>query len=209
MRIAEILDVPCREACDAEVPRFHDGNRAFAICSAGFCVKSTTSSLIVDDKECTWEFPASATCSTRRACASSWWITMSLGRLWARVEEAELIEILDHHRLGNMSTHAPIRFSVDVVGSTSTLVSERTEEAGLSAPPHRRLAAGGLLSDTLILTSPTTTGARSLRCRAPGALGLCPQWAAGGETVHSFGKQVLRSGAGLRPVIPRTWSATI
>ena len=45
------------------------------------------------------------------------------------LEEAELIEILDHHRLGNPSTHIPIRFSVDVVGSTSTLVSERVEES--------------------------------------------------------------------------------
>ena len=44
------------------------------------------------------------------------------------LEEAELIEILDHHRLGNPSTHIPIRFSVDVVGSTSTLVSERVED---------------------------------------------------------------------------------
>jgi manganese-dependent inorganic pyrophosphatase len=43
------------------------------------------------------------------------------------LEEAELLEILDHHRLGNPSTHMPIRFSVDVVGSTSTLVSERIE----------------------------------------------------------------------------------
>ena len=50
------------------------------------------------------------------------------------LEEAELIEILDHHRLGNPSTHIPIRFSVDVVGSTSTLVSERVEESGLAYP---------------------------------------------------------------------------
>jgi len=49
-------------------------------------------------------------------------------------EEAELLEILDHHRLGNPSTHIPIKMSVDIVGSTSTLVSEKIEEAGLSAP---------------------------------------------------------------------------
>ncbi len=57
------------------------------------------------------------------------------GQALGALEEAELIEILDHHRLGNTSTRAPIRFSVDVVGSTSTLVSERIEDAGLSAPP--------------------------------------------------------------------------
>ncbi len=47
---------------------------------------------------------------------------------------------------------------MDVVGSTSTLVSERIEDAGLSAPaPLAGLLLAGLLSDTLILTSPTTT----------------------------------------------------
>ena len=59
------------------------------------------------------------------------------------LEEAELLEILDHHRLGNPSTHVPIRFTVDIVGSTSTLVSERIEQAGLSAPPQ---LAGMLLA---------------------------------------------------------------
>ena len=51
------------------------------------------------------------------------------------IEEAELVEILDHHRLGSSTTHVPIRFTIDVVGSTSTLVTERIEESGLSAPP--------------------------------------------------------------------------
>jgi manganese-dependent inorganic pyrophosphatase len=74
------------------------------------------------------------------------------------LDDADLVEILDHHRLGNMSTHTPIRFSVDIVGSTSTLVCERTEDAGLSPPPVvAGLLLAGLLSDTLILTSPTTT----------------------------------------------------
>ncbi len=76
----------------------------------------------------------------------------------AALEEAELLEILDHHRLGNPYTHQPIRFTVDVVGSTSTLVSEQTAEVGFSMPPNLAGALlAGLLSDTLILTSPTTT----------------------------------------------------
>jgi manganese-dependent inorganic pyrophosphatase len=76
----------------------------------------------------------------------------------ASLEEAELLEILDHHRLGNPSTHSPIKMTVDIVGSTSTLVSERIEESGLSAPPAvAGMMLAGLLSDTLILTSPTTT----------------------------------------------------
>ena len=116
----------------------------------------------------------------------------------AALEEAELLEILDHHRLGNPYTHQPIRFTVDVVGSTSTLVTEQTAEAGLSAPPPIAGALlSGLLSDTLILTSPTTTD----RDRA--AAERLARWAfvggspLQGETIESYGKAVLSAGAGL------------
>ncbi|MFN8433586.1 MAG: DHH family phosphoesterase [Anaerolineales bacterium] len=116
----------------------------------------------------------------------------------AALEEAELLEILDHHRLGNPYTHQPIRFTVDVVGSTSTLVTEQTAEAGLSAPPAIAGALlSGLLSDTLILTSPTTTD----RDRA--AAERLARWAfvggspLQGETIETYGKAVLSAGAGL------------
>lgn len=114
------------------------------------------------------------------------------------LEEAELIEILDHHRLGNPYTHQPIRFTVDVVGSTSTLVSEQTAEVGLSMPPNLAGALlAGLLADTLILTSPTTTP------RDKDAADRLGRWAfvggspLKGETIESFGRAVLSAGAGL------------
>ncbi len=114
------------------------------------------------------------------------------------LEEAELLEVLDHHRLGNPYTKAPIRFTVDVVGSTSTLVSERIAEAGLSAPPEiAGLLLAGLLSDTLILTSPTTTE------RDRQAAERLARWAflmgapLEGETIQSFGEALLSAGAGL------------
>jgi manganese-dependent inorganic pyrophosphatase len=116
----------------------------------------------------------------------------------AALEEAELLEILDHHRLGNPYTHTPIRFTVDIVGSTSTLVCEQTAEAGLSMPPALAGALlAGLLADTLILTSPTTTP------RDKQAAERLARWAfAGGsplkgETIESYGKAVLSAGAGL------------
>jgi manganese-dependent inorganic pyrophosphatase len=116
----------------------------------------------------------------------------------AALEEAELLEILDHHRLGNPHTHTPIRFTVDIVGSTSTLVSEQTAEAGLSMPPALAGALlAGLLSDTLILTSPTATP------RDKEAAERLSRWAfvggspLKGETIESFGKAVLSAGAGL------------
>jgi manganese-dependent inorganic pyrophosphatase len=43
------------------------------------------------------------------------------------------LEIIDHHKLGNPATRTAIRFMVDVVGSTCTLISERIYDAGLSA----------------------------------------------------------------------------
>lgn len=120
------------------------------------------------------------------------------------LDEAELLEILDHHRLGNPSTRTPIRFTVDIVGSTSTLVSERIEDAGLSAPPALAgLMLAGLLSDTLILTSPTTTD------RDHAAAERLSRWAfVGGsplanETIRSYGEKVLAAGAGLGARSPR------
>jgi len=116
----------------------------------------------------------------------------------AALEEAELLEILDHHRLGNPYTHQPIRFTVDVVGSTSTLVTEQIAEAGLAAPTAVAGALlSGLLSDTLILTSPTTTA------RDRTAAERLARWAfvggspLRGETLETFGKSLLSAGAGL------------
>lgn len=80
------------------------------------------------------------------------------GQAISGLAEAELLEVLDHHRLANPPTHMPIAFHVDPVGSSSTLVAERAMRAGLAAP--RSIAGAllsGLLSDTLVLRSPTTT----------------------------------------------------
>ncbi len=77
------------------------------------------------------------------------------------VEEAEIIEVMDHHRLGTqLSTRDPIRFLNEPVGSTSTLVARRFYHR--DAEPSRPVAVclcAGILSDTLNLTSPTTTRA--------------------------------------------------
>jgi manganese-dependent inorganic pyrophosphatase len=114
------------------------------------------------------------------------------------LEEAELLEILDHHRLGNPSTHSPIKFTVDIVGSTSTLVSERIEQAGLSAPPKLAgMLLSGLLSDTLVLTSPTTTERDKIAADRLGRWAFVGGSVLVDETVQSFGKGVLSASAGL------------
>ncbi len=119
------------------------------------------------------------------------------------LEEAELLEILDHHRLGNASTHIPIKFTVDIVGSTSTLVWERIEQAGLSAPPDLAgLLLAGLLSDTLILTSPTTTERDKQAAERLGRWAFVGGSVLAGETVESFGEMVLSASSGLSKRAP-------
>jgi manganese-dependent inorganic pyrophosphatase len=114
------------------------------------------------------------------------------------------VEILDHHRLGNPSTHMPIKFSVDIVGSTSTLISEKTENAGLSAPPALAgLMLAGLLSDTLILTSPTTTERDHRAAERLARWAFVRSGPLHGESIKSYGEQVLRAGSGLSSRSPQ------
>jgi manganese-dependent inorganic pyrophosphatase len=74
------------------------------------------------------------------------------------VEEAEIVEILDHHHIGSIETRIPVRATFDPVGSTATLVIERFRQAGMEpSPPAATMLLGAMLSDTVILNSPTTT----------------------------------------------------
>jgi len=74
------------------------------------------------------------------------------------IEEAEIVEILDHHHIGSIETKLPVTAIFDPVGSTSTLVVERFRQAGAEpAPPTATMLLGVIVSDTVLLTSPTTT----------------------------------------------------
>lgn len=75
-------------------------------------------------------------------------------------DTVEILEVIDHHKLGNSHTMAPISFITAPVGSTCTLVAGRYRDCGIE--PDRTMAAlllAGILSDTVILKSPTTTEA--------------------------------------------------
>ncbi len=74
-------------------------------------------------------------------------------------DEADVIEVLDHHRLGgNLKSDQPIRFINEPVGSTCTLVAKQFRAAGIDPTPGIALCmASGIISDTLHLRSPTTT----------------------------------------------------
>jgi manganese-dependent inorganic pyrophosphatase len=74
------------------------------------------------------------------------------------VEQAEIVEILDHHHIGSIETRIPVTATFDPVGSTATLVLERFRQNGLEpSPATATLLLGAVLSDTVILNSPTTT----------------------------------------------------
>jgi manganese-dependent inorganic pyrophosphatase len=74
------------------------------------------------------------------------------------VEHAEIVEILDHHHIGSIETRIPVRATFDPVGSTATLVIERFRQSGMEpSRPAATLLLGAVLSDTVILNSPTTT----------------------------------------------------
>ncbi|MFM8496786.1 MAG: DHHA2 domain-containing protein [Planctomycetia bacterium] len=82
-----------------------------------------------------------------------------LGQAVPGAEEAEIVEVLDHHRLGGgLKSTQPIRFVNEPVGSTCTLVARQFRAAGLMPTPAIALCmASGIISDTLHLRSPTTT----------------------------------------------------
>jgi len=197
LKVADILDLPCSEAADINVGQFQattrirdvinkvlraegdefwvlDENQKYAgICRQKDLLEPPRLKIVLVDHN-----------EAHQSLAS--------------LDEAELIEILDHHRLGNPPTHTPIRFTVDTVGSTSTLISELTEEAGLSLPSSLAgVLMAGLLSDTLILTSPTTTQ------RDRKAADRLSRWAfitgtgLEGETIQTFGQKILSASAGL------------
>lgn len=73
-------------------------------------------------------------------------------------DQVEIVEIIDHHRLGSLTTTQPILFRNEPVGSTSTIVADCFFRQQVELPKQvAGLLLAGLVSDTLNLTSPTTT----------------------------------------------------
>ncbi len=79
-----------------------------------------------------------------------------LGQAVQGADEADILEVLDHHRIGGgLKTSQPIRFINDPVGSTCTLVARQFRASGLTPTPAIALCmASGIISDTLFLRSP-------------------------------------------------------
>lgn len=197
MAIKEMMDIPCAEACDRTVPGFQANTR----------IRDVLPRILYEERAEFWVLDEHGRylgiCRQRDAINPPRLNIILVdhnepGQALGALEEANLVEILDHHRLGNPPTNAPIRFIVDIVGSTCTLVSEAIAEAGLSAPPPLAgLLLAGLLADTLILTSPTTTPRDHTAAERLGRWTFVGGSPLAGESMQTFGEQLLQAGAGL------------
>ena len=113
----------------------------------------------------------------------------------AGIEEAHIIEIIDHHRLGGLETGEPIFIRHDPVGSTSTIVANMHWHRNVEIPVNiAGLLLAGVLSDTLLFKSPTSTPQdREAAKRLAEIAGI---------DLSEFGMAVLRAGSrfnGLEP----------
>jgi manganese-dependent inorganic pyrophosphatase len=82
------------------------------------------------------------------------------------LDQAEVLEIIDHHRLGSLETVSPIYFRNQPVGSTATIVSMMYEEKGVEIPKHiAGVLCSAIISDTLMFRSPTCTPVDEAKAR--------------------------------------------
>ena len=73
-------------------------------------------------------------------------------------DQAEILEIIDHHRIGSLETSGPVYFRNQPVGCTATIVAQMYDENGVEIPPKTAgLLLAAILSDTLVFRSPTCT----------------------------------------------------
>ena len=106
------------------------------------------------------------------------------------LEEADILEIIDHHRIGNLETTGPVYFRNVPVGCTATILYQMYEEQGLT--PSREIAGlllSAILSDTLVFRSPTSTPQDEAAAKALAELA--------GEDIPSYAEQMFEAGADL------------
>ena len=73
-------------------------------------------------------------------------------------DQAEILEIIDHHRIGSLETSGPVYFRNQPVGCTATIITQMYDENGVEIPPQiAGLLLAAILSDTLVFRSPTCT----------------------------------------------------
>lgn len=85
----------------------------------------------------------------------------------AGIENAEILEIIDHHRLGTIQTMSPVFFRNQPLGCTATIIYQMYQEAGIKLEPKiAGLLCSAIVSDTLLFRSPTCTPVDEMAARA-------------------------------------------
>ena len=107
------------------------------------------------------------------------------------LEDAEVLEIIDHHRVADIQTSNPIYFRNEPLGSTSTIVAKRFFENGIRPSKEAAgLLCGAIISDTLLFKSPTCTPQDIKICRRLAEIaGIVPE---------TFAKEMFRAGTSLK-----------
>ena len=113
------------------------------------------------------------------------------------VEEAEILEVIDHHRLGSLETIEPILFRNEPVGCTATIIYRMYQEKGAEISPQiAGLLCSAILSDTLIFHSPTCTERDRNAAVELAAI-------AGIKDIVAYAKEMFRAGGNLGQKTPQ------
>ena len=111
------------------------------------------------------------------------------------IEKAEIMEIIDHHKLGSLETMTPISFRNQPVGCTATILYEMYGEQKLEiSPTIAGLLCAAIISDTLMFRSPTCTLSDKM---AAGALALIA-----GIDIEKFAREMFKAGSNLKDKSP-------
>ena len=111
------------------------------------------------------------------------------------IDKAEIVEIIDHHKLGSLETISPISFRNQPVGCTATILYEMYGEQKLEIPPNiAGLLCAAIISDTLMFRSPTCTLSDKM---AAGALALIA-----GINIEQFAREMFKAGSNLKDKSP-------
>lgn len=111
------------------------------------------------------------------------------------IEKAEIMEIIDHHKLGSLETMQPIAFRNQPVGCTGTIMYQMYEEQKLEISPKiAGLLCAAIISDTLMFRSPTCTLHDKM---AAGALALIAD-----IDIETFAKEMFKAGSNLADKAP-------
>lgn len=110
-------------------------------------------------------------------------------------ENAEILEIIDHHRIGSLETMAPVYFRNEPVGCTATIIYQIYREKGYDIPPQiAGLLCSAILSDTLVFRSPTCTMMDRMAADALSAIA--------GIDCQAFGIEMFTAGSNLKDKTP-------